>query len=67
MDSSKERRSGGDRRQASMIKRFPILDSAGTFIEADRRAYVERRTDPRTTLQFIKANEFLARLADLDD
>ena len=67
MSNSKERRSGKDRRQAPTINYFPILDSKGSYIEADRRSGVERRIDPNTTCQFMKANEFLARLADFED
>ena len=67
MSSSKERRSGKDRRQAPSINFFPILDSKGRYIESDRRNGMDRRADPRTTLQFINAKEFLARLADFKD
>lgn len=65
MSELKERRSNKDRRQAAPIKRFPILDANGIFIECDRRCGIERREDPRTTLQFINAKDFLAKLADL--
>ena len=67
MTSIKERRSGSDRRQAPAIKYFPILDSKGHYIESDRRNGIDRRTNSSTTLQFINANDFLAKLADLQD
>lgn len=67
MSSSKERRSGTDRRQAPTIKYFPILDSKRRYIETDRRSGIERRADPRTTLQFINAKEFSAQLDNLED
>ena len=67
MSSTKERRSGTDRRQAPLIKYFPILDSKGRYIECDRRNGIERRIDPNSTVQFINANDFLAKLADLED
>ena len=67
MSSNKERRSGNDRRQAPFIKYFPILDSMGRYIESDRRRGDDRRIDPNTTCQFMNANEFLARLVDLED
>ncbi len=67
MSSSKERRSGTDRRQAPTIKYFPILDSKRRYIETDRRTGIERRVDPRTTLQFIDAKELFTKLGDLED
>jgi hypothetical protein len=65
MSELKERRSNIDRRQAAPIKRFPIFDANGILIECDRRSGIERRDDPRTTVQFINAKDFLAKLADL--
>ena len=63
MSKFKEQRSNIDRRQAAPVKHFPILDSSGTFIEYDRRSGIDRRTDSSTTLQFIKSEDFLARLS----
>ena len=67
MSSSKERRSGNDRRQAPIINFFPILDSKRRYIEIDRRSGIERRVDPRTTCQFMNAKDLLARFDDLED
>ena len=61
-----ERRSNIERRQNAPIEHFPILDSDGNFIESDRRSGGDRRTDPRTTLQFIRVNDVLAKFAELD-
>ena len=66
MSERKERRSNVDRREASPIKHFPILDSEGNFIEQDRRCGEDRRADPRTTLQFMRVNDLLAKFAELD-
>ena len=66
MSEVKDRRSIVDRRQAATIKHFPILDSDGNFIESDRRSGEDRRVDPRTTLQFMNANDLLAKFAELD-
>lgn len=67
MSSTKERRSGSDRRQAPNINYFPILDSKGHYVERDRRYGIDRRSDSSTTLQFIKAKDFLAKLEDLEE
>ncbi len=61
-----ERRSNVERRQNGPIEYFPILDSEGNFIESDRRSGRDRRTDPRTTLQFMHVNDVLAKFAELD-
>ena len=66
MSEVKDRRSNIDRRQAATIKHFPILDSDGNFIESDRRSGEDRRVDPRTTLQFMNANDLLAKFEELD-
>ena len=66
MSEVKDRRSKVERRQAAEIKHFPILDSDGNFIESDRRSGEDRRVDPRTTLQFINANELLAKFANIE-
>ena len=66
MSEVKDRRSNVDRRQAATKEHFPILDSDGNFIERDRRSGEDRRVDPRTTLQFINANDLLAKFAELD-
>ena len=66
MTKVKERRSNVERRQAPPIEHFPILDSDGNFVERDRRSGVDRRTDPRTTLQFMRVNDVLAKFAELD-
>ena len=66
MSERKERRSNVDRRQATAVKHFPILDSDGNFIEHDRRCGEDRRADPRTTLQFMRVNDLLAKFAELD-
>ena len=66
MSELKERRSNIERRQAAPINHFPILDSDGNFIEKDRRSGVDRRTDPRTSLQFMRKNDLLARFAEIE-
>ena len=66
MSKFKELRSYRDRRQAPLIKLFPILDSSGCFVEHDRRSGNDRRTDSSTTLQFIEKDDFLASLSDQD-
>ena len=66
MSEVKDRRSNVDRRQAAKIKHFPILDSDGNFIESDRRSGEDRRIDPRTTVQFMNANELLAKFAEIE-
>lgn len=66
MSEVKDRRSNKERRQAAPINHFPILDSDGNFIEHDRRSGEDRREDPRTTLQFIRANDLLEKFAELD-
>ncbi len=67
MSSSKERRSGIDRRQAPKIRYFPILDSKGRYIKRDRRSGLERRVNSHATHQFMPANEYLAPLAEFQD
>ena len=66
MSEIKERRSNIERRQAAPVNYFPILDADGNFIENDRRSGEDRRVDPRNTLQFMNANDLLARFGDLD-
>ena len=66
MSNFKERRKGADRRCAAPIQHFPILDDEGNFIEHDRRCVDDRRNDPDTSLHFIKASEFLARMNESD-
>ena len=65
MSEFRNRRKGGDRRQAGPIHHFPILDAEGNFIENDRRCEDDRRVDPTTTLQFIKVSDFIARLDEM--
>ena len=67
MAKIKEQRSNIDRRRAAPVKHFPILDSNGAFIEYDRRSGLDRRDDSSTTLQFIKAEDFLASLSERTD
>ena len=66
MPKFKQERSDRDRRQASPVKHFPILDSNGCFVENDRRSGFERRANSSTTLQFIRAEDFLASLSEVE-